>query len=63
MDDQAILEMLERVRYRFYGKYRGSVHFQHSGKRVGPGGWASTGSLALRRRHQQEGWSGHGPAP
>ena len=25
MDNQAILEMLERVRYRFYGKYRGSV--------------------------------------
>lgn len=25
MDDQAILEVIERVRYRFYGKYRGSV--------------------------------------
>src|ERR1700690_509378 len=25
MDEQTILEILERVRYRFYGKYRGSV--------------------------------------
>jgi uncharacterized protein involved in type VI secretion and phage assembly len=25
MNEQAILEMLERIRYRFYGKYRGSV--------------------------------------
>ncbi len=25
MNDQAILELLERVRYRFFGKYRGSV--------------------------------------
>ncbi|HMD96335.1 MAG TPA: phage baseplate assembly protein V [Terriglobia bacterium] len=25
MNDQAILELLERVRYRFFGKYRGTV--------------------------------------
>lgn len=25
MDNQTILEMIERVRYRFYGKYRGTV--------------------------------------
>ena len=25
MNEQAIMEILEKIRYRFYGKYRGSV--------------------------------------